>query len=53
MAKNLARANPAAMPMTQVDEAMSGSAILEFQSPTLTLIAAPAPISAFFPKHAF
>lgn len=46
MAKNLARANPAAMPMTQVDEAMSGSAILEFQSPTLTLIAAPAPISA-------
>ena len=46
MAKNLVRSSPTALPMTQVDESASGTAILEFQSPTLTLIAAPAPLSA-------
>ncbi len=46
MAKTPARINSAALPMTPIDEAVSGTAILEFQSPTLTLIAAPAPVSA-------
>jgi len=46
MAKSVVRSNPVAMPMTPIDESASGTAILEFQSPTLTLITAPAPLSA-------
>ncbi len=49
MAKNLARSGTAAavpVPATTADEAASATAVLEFQSPTLTLISAPAPLSA-------
>ena len=46
MAKSLVRSNAAALPVSTLDEATSSTAILEFQSPTLTLIAAPAPFSA-------
>ncbi len=39
-------ANQAPVPAIGSDEAVSANAILEFQSPTLTLISAPAPFSA-------
>jgi hemolysin D len=43
---SLVRAAAPSMSMTTVDEATASTAILEFQSPTLTLISAPAPFSA-------
>lgn len=46
MAKNIARRGGLQLPAVVPDDNVSGTAILEFQSPTLTLIAAPAPASA-------
>lgn len=48
MGKSLTRTKPvqAILPMMGTEESVASTAILEFQSPTLTLIAAPAPFSA-------
>ncbi len=46
MAKNLVRARGNAVALTPGDELMGGQAVLEFQSPTLALVNAPAPFTA-------
>jgi hemolysin D len=46
MAKGLIRATPSSLPMAGTDDSIASIAILEFQSPTLTLIAAAPPFSA-------
>jgi hemolysin D len=47
MARNLIRARPAgAVAVAAIDDHAAGQAVLEFQSPTLSLVSAPAPFSA-------
>jgi hemolysin D len=46
MAKNLVPSRPPAAALMSDDESVAEQALLEFQSPTLTLIARPAPMSA-------
>jgi HlyD family secretion protein len=48
MAKSITRmqANQPVVPMIGSDESLASTAIMEFQSPTMTLISAPAPFSA-------
>ncbi|MBN9509424.1 MAG: HlyD family type I secretion periplasmic adaptor subunit [Alphaproteobacteria bacterium] len=46
MARNLVTASPTLASVPTVEEAVAANAILEFQSPTLALVAAPAPLSA-------
>jgi hemolysin D len=46
MARNLVSVRPAAVGVPSADEAVAANAILEFQSPTLSLVSTPAPLSA-------